>query len=132
LSDKLFPIERTATGGYRLRETVCSECAGTYTLPYSNHLRSPEHRAWVEANQQKLVPIETIPEEPTMPLEDGQKLVFGEMRVCPRCRGTLRPARKDRKGGMLPADTFTHDPIDKDGRCQKCGGTGVVEITRSA
>lgn len=125
-----FPIERTTTGGFRLRELVCWDCGGTYVLPYSGHLKGPVHKAWVEQAQVKIMAVEAIPEEPSVPMEEQEKLVFGEIRVCPRCRGTLRPERKDRKGNILPADTFTHDPIDKDGRCAKCQGTGVVRLTR--
>lgn len=125
--ERVFPIERTPEGGYRLRELLCWDCGGTYTLPFSGHLKGPRHQDWIRRAQTTLVPEEAIvEEEASKPVEEG-RLVFGDVRVCPRCRGTLRPERKDRKGNVLPADTYTHDPIDKDGRCVKCKGTGVVQ-----
>lgn len=129
--ERQFPIERTPEGGYKLREQTCWDCGGPYTLPYANHLVDPRHRAWVAEQKQEaqVGAFPAIPDESTAPVENTKRLVFGDVKVCPRCRGTLRPERRDRKGNLLPADTFTHDPIDREGRCGKCKGTGVVALT---
>jgi len=128
--ERQFPIERTPDGGYRLRELTCWDCGGTYTLPYGDHASSAAHRAWLAEKRAKteITAFDNIPDEPTVPVENPQKLVFGDVKVCPRCRGTLRPERRDRKGVLLPADTFTHDPLDREGRCSKCQGTGIVAL----
>lgn len=125
-----FPIERTPDGHYRLRKLLCWDCGGYYMPPLADHLRSQEHRDWIKAHQTTIVPDADIPEEPTKPMEAAAPLVFGDTRVCPRCNGKLRPERKDRKGNLVPADTFTHDPEDKEGRCAKCKGVGVVQVDR--
>jgi hypothetical protein len=127
---RAFPIERTPSGGYKLREQTCWSCGGTYVLPYRDHLRTEEHRAWARRQQTTIVPVGSIQDEPTVPLSDPKRLVFGDVKVCPRCKGKLRPERKDPKGVLVPADTYTHDPNDKEGRCVKCGGTGVVQLDR--
>lgn len=133
--ERPFPIEKTPEGGYKLRTLTCWDCGGEYQLPYENHLSDPRHRAWKaeQKGQTEITAFDAIPDEPTAPLEEDprRRLVFGDVKVCPRCRGTLRPERKDRKGNTLPADTFTHDPIDREGRCAKCKGTGVVTLVNA-
>lgn len=127
-----FPIERTPDGGYKLRELECWDCGEKYTRPRNDHIIKPAHRAWVAAqrNKTEITVFDDIPDEKTAPLDTTKRLVFGEVKVCPRCRGTLRPERKSPKGDSLPADTFTHDPVHKDGPCSKCKGTGVVQLAR--
>lgn len=134
MSDKPFPLEKTPGGGYKLRTLSCWDCGGEYVLPHADHLLTPRHRAWKAEQKGKteITAFDAIPDEPTVPVDNPQKLIFGDVKVCPRCRGTLRPERKGRKGETLPADTFTHDPIDREGRCGKCKGTGIVALERTS
>lgn len=125
----LFPIVRTPTGGYEFRGLVCFECKATYSGLRSEHEYSPGHRAWVAAsrNQTQIAAFEAIPDEPTAPI-GPERLVFGQVKPCPRCHGLLRPVRKDRKGNVLPADKVCMDPDNREVPCRRCHGVGVVSL----
>lgn len=128
--DRTFPIVRTPTGGYELRKLTCADCGALY-VTRTEHERGPEHRGWV-AERRKEAQVSVFddipPTEIAKPLPEG-RIVFGDAKPCPRCKGKLRPERVERKTGkIIPADTTCMDPQDPRFECRTCKGVGVVKI----
>jgi len=73
-------------------------------------------------------PLATIPKQPEsfrftqMP----ERLDFGSMAVCHRCKGKKLLERQTPSGKHLPADEFCRDPKDRKNACRRCNGFGIV------
>lgn len=134
-ADETFPLERTPDGKYKLRELTCYDCGGAYTLPRSAHLSTERHRTWL-ASQQRDPQIRAfdgpIRDEHAEPIRrDLTKINFGDVRICHRCKGKLRPERMGRDGKKIPADTACMDPQDPSIPCRACKGVGVQQLSKA-
>jgi hypothetical protein len=119
---------------YALVKLTCSDCGVQYSL-WHEHERSYEHRAWVaeQRRRSQVSMFDDLKDETDKPLDTkpADKIAFGDVKLCPRCKGVLRPERKDRKGVLQPADTMCMDPDDKSLPCRRCKGKGVVQLTHT-
>lgn len=110
----VYPRSAPLAGRPKMGEAIIQKEDGTYE--------------YVPPQPEISKPIASIPKQPEgyrftkMP----QRLDFGSMAVCHRCKGKKLPERWTPAGKHLPGDEFCRDPKDRKNPCRRCGGFGIV------
>jgi len=123
---KEFPLRKNEDGTIEVVPKTCSTCGASYLIE-REHLLSPGHLGAVDTPQTEAFTIDDAVEYKFKSKPTG--IAFGDMVVCPRCRGVKRPERKrtTKKGvKVYEADEMCMDPHDRSFLCKRCGGWGVV------
>lgn len=114
---------------------TCPECGEQYVVRDEHILKSDRHRLWAKG---ELGPeFRTPQQQPTykFPVDWPRKRIeFGLVITCPRCHGYRRPAktrisRAAKTFGQevtTPADEVCMDPTNKNERCMRCNGWGII------
>ena len=107
------PFGRTDDGRYVSVYKRC-ECGVEYLDKDSHERENPRHKQWLKGDIE--VPVPEQPPSGSFPV-DGEppRLVLGETVICGRCKG------KKAKG-----EQFCYDPRQKERRCLRCNGWGIV------
>lgn len=90
------------------------ECGAEYLEKDSHERDNPRHKQWLEGNIE--VPVPEQPMSGAFPVDgDAPRLVLGVTVICTRCKGKIDEDTK-----------YCVDPRNKDMRCMRCNGWGIV------
>jgi hypothetical protein len=111
--------EETGKERFEVSEQTCEECGSPYIIR-AQHVRfSERHKQWEKGHLDPEIPVPPQPPTYAFPLDhDLSGLVFGEVLICPRCKGTHL-----KRKGVVDAACMERDGKQ---RCIRCNGHGLI------
>jgi ssDNA-binding Zn-finger/Zn-ribbon topoisomerase 1 len=121
MAGRPFPLRRNDDGTVELVTQTCPECGDEYAIE-ADHKVTYSHRkaAELRAATEGQTAID-IPAQPPIAQFDKapEKPVFGEMLICPTCKGMRRTVKRQQR-------PFTSTVAHPNEPCLRCGGIGII------